>query len=239
MKQTKKLLSFLTLIAALLAPGISQATIFDAPDILAPKNSSLSGVGEILLSDPTSDGFEVHGRHGLNEDWNLGAVIGGGTKDKRFRLGGEAVYIIFPDTRGQFGFSIISSAMLLQRTSSTGLQLRMGPMGHKKFTAFNGLPGLVYAALPFYFEARSGHYTTGTHIVVGSLIDLTHDHRFYAGGEVGIRISKYESYLLAGVGFRFGELKIEVEEKEKPAKNHPKSSEEPEEREYRSEDFQK
>jgi len=222
-----KLLTLLTL----LFPFSSQAAIFDAPDIL-PQNSGAVGIfGEMLLNDPTSEGAEVRGRYGLTEDWNLGAILGTGSRGKKFRLGGEAVYSILPDWDGQIGLSALASAIFLNRANGTGLQTRIALMGHKKFDSFTGFPATVYLAIPFYLEARKGTYTTGSQVVVGSLWDINSQSRFYASTELGIKIGNSESYVLAGAGFRLGELRFYKKER---GSNQERKSGEPE---YRDEDF--
>ncbi|MCO5144376.1 MAG: hypothetical protein M9962_14930 [Oligoflexia bacterium] len=214
----------------------TQAAVFDAADTL-PKHSGAIGVfGELLLSDPTSEGVEFRSRYGLSEEWDLGALIGFGSKSKRFRFGGEGVYNIIPDWENQIGLSAMASAVILKRPGSTGLQLRIAPLAHKKFVAWNDLPVLVYASFPLYLEGRSGTYTTGTQFVIGSLLDLASNSRTYMGTEVGIKIAKSESYILAGVGYRFGTLRFYRKEK----KGHGNSGNQNanEEDEYRDEDFQ-
>jgi len=197
-------------LVAALSPSLSQAAVFDSADIL-PKNSGAGGVfGEILLSDPTSEGVELQGRYGLNEDWNVKGIIGFGSKTKRFRFGGEAVYNIIPDYEGQLGFSALASALYINRGPGLGggLQLRVAPMIHKKITTWADLPATLYAALPLYFEGRGGTYTTGSQFVLGSLWDLSDSSRTYLSTEVGVRLAKAESYLLVGFGFRIGELRF-------------------------------
>jgi hypothetical protein len=190
------------------SPTLSHAAFFDVADIL-PQNSAAIGVlGEIGLSDPTSEGIEFRGRYGLTPDWNLGATVGFGTKNKQFRLAGEAVYNILPDYEGQVGFSVLGSLTFLNRYGRGGIQFRVGPMIHKRITAFNDLNATLYLGLPFYFEARSGSYTSASQIVFGSLWDINADQRVYVSTEAGIRLARADSYIMAGVGYRFGELRF-------------------------------
>jgi hypothetical protein len=194
----------------LFVPTLAPAAVFDSADIL-PKNSGAGGVlGEILLSDPTSEGVELHGRYGLTDDWNVKGIIGFGSKTKRFRFGGEGVYNIIPDWEGQVGFSALGSAIYINRGEGLGggLQLRLAPMVHKKVSTWADLPATIYAALPLYFEGRRGTYTTGSQFVLGSLWDLNDAARTYVSTEVGIRLAKAESYLLVGFGLRIGELRF-------------------------------
>lgn len=199
-----KILALLTL----LIPTTSPAAIFDAADILQEKSGAVGVFGEILLSDPTSEGAEVRARYGLSDDLNLAAILGVGSKGKQFRIGGEAVYNFIPDWEGQLGLSALLSGIYLERFSSGGVQLRIGPMVHKKFEGFGINPAIVYFGLPLYFEGRSGRYTTGAQAVLGGLFDIAEQGRFYASAEAGVKLGKSDSYILAGVGVRFGELRF-------------------------------
>lgn len=224
-------MKFLTLLSLLL-PFTTQAAIFDAPDIL-PQNSGAVGIfGEMLLNDPTSEGAEVRGRYGLSDDWNVGVNLGTGSRGKQFRFGGEAIYSILPDWEGQVGLSALTSAMFLNRLGSTGLQMRIGLMVHKKFDSFTGFPATGYLAIPFYLEGRKGSYTSGSQVVVGSLWDINSQSRFYASTEVGIKLGRSESYVLLGGGFRLGELRFQKRERGGSPKNQ--RSGEPE---YSDDDF--
>lgn len=100
------------------APLAAHATVFDAADLLPPNSGALSTMGEILLTDPTSEGIEAHGRYGLNEDWNVGAIIGTGTKEKNFRMGGQGVFNLLPDWEKQLGLSFLGNALYLRRNET-------------------------------------------------------------------------------------------------------------------------
>jgi hypothetical protein len=141
----------------------------------------------------------------------------------------EGVYGFIPDAPGQFGFSVLASAVYLKRDNG-GLLLRLAPMGSKEIDGLNGLPNILYVALPVSVDARGGNYTTGTQLVFGSLFDLNDNGRYYAGLEGGISLAKSESYILGGLGMRIGELKFENKD---PKKSGGKDDSD----EYRDEDF--
>jgi hypothetical protein len=216
----------------LLLPLASRASIFDAPDILQENSGALGAFGELLLSDPTSEGIEVHGRYGLSDDLNVAAILGTGSKGKKLRFGGEAVLNFIPDYEGQLGLSALGTALYLDRLNTGGLQMRVGLMAHKKFRGFGLNPAIVYFAIPFYLEGRKGNYTTGSQLVLGSLLDLTDTGRYYMDAEAGVKLGKSDSYILAGVGVRFGELKFE-----KRTRGTPSNPQNRGDRDYRDEDF--
>lgn len=197
-----------TLVALLLASLTlpAHAAIFDAADILPQNSGAVGGFGEILLSDPTSEGVEARGRYGLSDDWNVGVSLGSGSKSKKFRLGGEGVYNLLPDWDGQIGLSFIATAIYLRRMDGGGLQTRIGPMVHKRITAWNGYPANIYLAIPWYQEIRGSTFTSGTQLVLGTVFDIAEGGRFYAVAEVGLKLAKTDSYLLVGAGARLGDL---------------------------------
>lgn len=200
-------------LAALLLPLSAQAAVFDAGDILPKNAGAISGFGEILLSDPTSEGIEARGRYGLNEDWNVGAMIGTGTKEKNFRMGGEAIYTLLPDWEGQVGLSFLGDAVYLRRYETGGLQMRVGPLLHKRITGWGGLPADLHTGLFWQIEARQDHLTSGTQIELGSNFDLSEAGRYYMGAELGIKLAKTDSYILVGFGMRLGDLAFHPKEK--------------------------
>lgn len=222
-------MKILSLFALIFATN-SHAAVFDAADFLSPHSATLGAFGEILLSDPSSEGVEARGRYGLSEEWNVGAIFGVGSKNKQTRIGGEAVYSFIPDYDGQVGLSAILGAQYQKRNGAGGLYMRLAPLAHKKVTAWNGMPATIYLSLPFYIDARGGNYSTGTHLVLGAIMDVNSHGRFYAVSEAGVRISKAESYILLGAGVRFGEVRLARGEKKK-------SKNKDEESEYRDEDF--
>ena len=227
MKKSLLLLAFLTSLSA-------QAAVFDAADFLPGRTATLGIFGELLLNDPTSEGVEARSRFGLSDDWNVGATIGTGTKNKKLRLGGETVYNFIPDYDGQFGISALASATYIKRATGA-LQLRVAPLFHKRINGMGGYPNVIYASLPLYLEGRSGNYTTGSQIVVGDIFDFTDNSHYYGNLEGRISLAKSESYILVGAGFRFGELKFQKRER----KGGEGGSRKGDDKEYRDEDFNK
>lgn len=184
----------------------AHAAIFDAADILPGNAGAVGGFGELLLSDPTSEGLEARARYGYSDDWNFGAHIGVGSKSKKFRIGSEAVFNLLPDWQGQLGLSFIGGASYLRRYDTGGLQTRIGPMVHKRFTSWGNLPANVYIALPWYQEIRGSVFTSGTQLVGGSAFDVAEAGRAYMLAELGVKLAKTDSYILIGAGWRLGEL---------------------------------
>jgi hypothetical protein len=234
----RKSLFVLLTVCFLASPA--QAAIFDAADILPRNAGAVGAMGEILLSDPTSEGVEAHGRYGLSDDLNLGAILGTGSKNKRFRLGGEAIYNLLPDWQGQVGVSFLGSVLYLNRPTGGGLQMRVGPMVHKRITSWSAHPATFYVALPFYLEANHGTYYSATQLVLGSDFDLTEGGHYYGTGEAGIRLNRADSYVLLGFGIRLGDLKFNRRERapdDQDLPSQPKRA--ASEREYSDEDFKK
>lgn len=227
-------MKILVLLSVLL-PSLAQAAIFDAPDILPENSAALSGFGEILLSDPTSEGLEARGRYGLSPDITVAGILGTGTDGKKLRFGGEAVYSFIPDWEGQFGLSGLVGLEYLKRYSSGGAQFRVGLMGHKKVDGWDGHPTTIFLAIPFQLEARDSSVRSGSQIVLGSIVDFS--DRFYVGGEGGVKIGNADSYVLLGAGVRFGEMRFERKTSSVRRREPSSTKRAPQEEEYREEDF--
>jgi len=229
----------LTLLA--LFPLCAHATVFDAADILPPNSGAVSGMGEIVLTDPTSEGIEGHARYGLNEDWNVGAIVGTGDKDKNFRLGGEGVFNLLPDWEKQLGLSFLGKVLYLRRFDTGGLQTQVGPMLHKRITGWNSLPANIQAGIFWELEARSGNFTSGSQIEVGSNFDIASAGRAYMATELGIRLARTDSYILVGLGFRLGDLEFSPrkEQHEGSLPSKKKGSGGSSKGDYSDEDFKK
>lgn len=217
----------------------AHATIFDAADILPQNSGAFSGFGEIILTDPTSEGLEVHGRYGLSDDWNVGAILGTGTKDKNFRFGGQGVFNLLPDWEGQVGLSFIGNVLYLRRYDTGGIQTQVGPMIHKRVGGWLGYPANIHLGLLWQLEARGSHLESGSQLVVGSDFDLAGGSRFYMSAELGIRLAKADSYVLVGVGTRLGDLAFKKKSEELPRNTKRSGGRGTGEREYTDEDFKK
>jgi len=226
----------LALALSLAAPThLAHAAVFDAADTLPPGAAALGGFTEIMIADPTSEGLEARGRYGLNEDWNLGANLGTGSKSKRFRMGLEAVFNLLPDWAGQLGLSFLGSSTYLRRDTGGGVQFRVGPMLHKRFNGFTGYPANAYLALPWYVDVRGSTLTTGSQVVLGSNFDIARDGRYYLDAELGLRLAKADSYVVFGMGMRIGELSFTGNsERREQQKKRPSP---PREKEWTDEDF--
>lgn len=207
----------------------AHAAIFDAGDFLPAEAVTLGAFGEIILNNPAGEGAEARARYGLSDDMNVGAFLGTGSKNRRFRFGAEGVYNFIPDWEGQLGISALATAMYLKRETSSGVQLRVAPLLHKKVEALNGNPATLFLSLPYYLEARSGSLTSASQLVLGAVFDVNREGRWYLASEAGLKLSRSESYVLLGGGYRFGELKL---------RRRLDDSDAEEDREFRSEDFQ-
>lgn len=228
-------MKFLLLLALASLPA--HAAVFDAADFLPERSAAISGFGELLLSDPSSEGVEGRARFGLTDSWNASGIIGTGSKNKGFRLGGEVLYSLIPDWDGQFGISGLASAVYINRGSG-GVQFRVAPVLSKRLNGWNGLPAQVYATIPFYLEARGGNYTSGSQLVLGSTFDVSNASRYYVNGEAGIRLAKAESYVLLGFGIRLGELRFDRKERKGGKEPSHRERSGSGEKEYRDEDFE-
>lgn len=222
-----RIFSLLLLVFSTTTP--SHAAVYDAADFL-PRNGTAAGAfGELILNDPAGEGVEARARYGLSDDMNVGAILGTGSKNRKFRFGAEGVYNFIPDWQGQLGISALATAMYLKRETSGGFQLRLAPLVHKKVEALNGNPATLFLSLPFYLEARSGSLSSASQAVLGAIFDVNREGRWYLVSEAGLKISRAESYVLLGGGYRFGEMQL---------RRRFRNSETERDREFRSEDFE-
>lgn len=232
------LFGMFTWITALLicfVPHQSHATVFDAADILPPNAGAVGAMGEIVLTDPTSEGAEVHARYGLTEDWNVGVILGTGDKDKNFRFGGQGIFNLLPDWEKQLGLSFLGKALYLRRYDTGGLQLQVGPILHKRITGWTSLPANVHAGFFWEPEVRSGSSSSGTQIEVGSNFDIAQQGKAYVDAELGIKLARTDSYVLVGIGWRLGDLEFKPAEKDDDG--HSRGSTKPRARGSRDGDF--
>ncbi|HEY8278410.1 MAG TPA: hypothetical protein VIH99_02220 [Bdellovibrionota bacterium] len=231
--------ALLTIFAVLLASPTAHAAVFDSLDTLPKNAGALGAFGELLLSGGASEGIEAHGRYGLSDDWNVGASLGTGSKDKKFRMGGDGVFNLIPDWQGQLGLSFRGSAMYQRDYSTGGLVMSIGPFLHKRFAG--GFPANLYGGLLWQVETRREHVTSGSAFVLGSNFDVAAQGRYYLGAEVGVNLSHVDSYVLAGFGMRLGDVSFTPKEK-KGREDLPRDVKRPRrssDKDYTDEDFRK
>ena len=224
----KKILFSLLALTSLSA----HAAIFDAADYLEPNHHAVGIFGEALLSNPTSSGMEGRFRAGISDGFNATGLIGFGSGNRGFRLGGEASYNLIPDTHNAVGVTGLAGIQYLHRLGYGSVQTKLAPLVNLKIDGLEGNPASIYFGLPLYFEIHQSTVTTSSQLAVGGNFDLSHHKDWYMITEGGISMSKSESYILLGFGLRFGS-RFELPARDK---NHNSSDAD---KEYRSEDFQK
>lgn len=182
----------------LLAAKNAEATLFDPANVLEPGKFSVGVVGELLLSNPTSEGAEARVKYGVSSNFSSQAIIGLGSGSRKFRLGVHNTLSIFPDAEGQLGVALLLGGLYLNRERSKVFIAHAGPMIHESFDTAWPIDG--FFAIPFIIELDSGRYTTGAQLVAGI---QAKPGVFFITGELGLGMGRMESYVATGVGINF------------------------------------
>lgn len=220
------IISYVYLIGSVGMPSLAEAIVVDSADVLEGGDFSIGLDTEVLLSNPSSEGLEVRAKYGVSDNLNSQAIFGIGSDYRRMRFGVNNVLSIYPDAEGQLGVSALLGGLYLRRYSHTVFVAHAGPMIHKRFTEW-AVPFNAFLAWPFAIELDSGRYFTGSQLVAGSILEFD---RLLVPLELGIGLGHMETYVAAGVTFRFGDRSRGNErksstraEEEKPAKRKPSS----------------
>ena len=248
-------LASFTLALLIAAPSaITHAAIFDSADFLKQDDHSAGAFGDIVLNNPSGEGLEARYKWAPEDYLNLQGILGMGSDTRKFTVGGQVNYNFLPDIGNQPGVSVIGRATLLKRRLSgnkkTGIRFTTGPMVHKEFTGLNGLPLILYTAVPWSLTLQSGSYVASSQIVLGALTDITKNHSWFVASEAGLTLSKGESFIMIGAGMRFTPYEQGPRQPARPdrPKNQrssqpkqpsgPAESEQNNDEEFRTEDFQ-
>lgn len=177
----------------------SASSLFDAPEIVDPGDLTIGLNGEILLSNPSSEGVELRVKYGVTSILNSEAIVGLGSNHRKFRVGVQNVFSVFPDTDGQLGVSAILSGLYLRRADRGVAVVTAGPMIHERISGT--IPLNFYFAWPFEIELDSGRYFTGSQLVFGAVGGLG---QWFLSTDVGLGLARRESYFAVGGGYNFG-----------------------------------
>lgn len=177
-------------------------SLFTAPEIIDPTDLSIGLNGEILLSNPSSEGVELRVKYGLTSIMTTEAIVGLGSNHRKFRVGVQNVFNVFPDVDGQIGVSAIVSGLYLRRADRGVAVITAGPMIHERVEGT--IPLNFYFAWPFEIELDSGRYFTGSQLVFGAVGGL--GGQWFMASDVGLGLAGRESYFALGGGYNFGML---------------------------------
>lgn len=191
---------YFCLALAVLPPQSRASSLFDAAEIADPGDLSFGLNTEVLLSNPTSEGVEIRAKYGLTSILTTQAIVGLGSGHRKFRVGVQNVFNVFPDTQGQIGVSAILSGLYLRRSNRGVAVVTAGPMIHERVEGA-AIPLNFYFAWPFEIELDSGRYFTGSQLVFGAVGGFGH---WFAATDIGLGLAGRESYFALGGGYSFG-----------------------------------
>lgn len=199
----KKLLSslkplmFLLVLSSLISS--SQASVFNIPRFVEPGKNAVGFEPEVTLTNGGGAAANIRYTQGLTYLNNLHVILGTGTGQRKFRIGGAATFDIFPDVDDQPGMGIATQAIYYRYKDSFGqLEVAAIPYVHKVF--FNGKGNEVepYLAIPVGPAFNSGQYHWQTQVVLGALFRKENTNLHFIG-EVGVNVNKTESYFSGGI----------------------------------------
>ncbi len=182
-----------------LSSELQASSLFGAPEIVNPGDLAIGLNGEALLSTPPSEGVELRVKYGVTPSMNSEIIVGPGSDHRKFRVGVQNVFSVFPDMYGQFGVSAILSGLYLRRAARSVAVLTAGPMIHERVNG--AIPLNFYFAWPFEIEFDRGRYFTGSQLVFGAVGGLG---QWFMSTDLGLGFAGRESYLALGVGCSFG-----------------------------------
>lgn len=188
--------------ALLSGAGVGQFSIagtFVQPHFLTVGSFALGLEPEVFFSNGASVGANFHYSHGIHEMVNVGATLGTGDGNRRFRVGPRAVFEFFPDSAKQPGIGVATSAMFVKLRSGLVLELGANPFIHKSFVLEGGREVEPFFALPLGLRFDDGRYEGTFGVTVGAIFRIV--EKLSGSFEFCVAALNSESYVSGGVSF--------------------------------------
>ncbi len=191
------ILSWIYLYSSVFSPAY--AGIFQTPSFLAPQQFSIGVEPEVLFTQGGSTGINLRSTYGLSEWSNLAAVLGTGSGNRQFRVGGLWICDIFPDTSEQPGLGVAIQGLIIQLPQKKwGTEFLVTPYLHKTFSSpGKGLPIEPFFAIPIGLSLSQGAYQELITLSFGALFQ--HNEHFKSVIELGVSVSHTSSYMSGGI----------------------------------------
>lgn len=211
----------IVLLLAMFVVFINQAEAavqFDLPEYAPGGQYSTGALGEVLVSDPTSEGIEARFKYGIYDWMNIQGVMGIGSDYRQFRAGAQGTIRVFRESGYLPSVSFQFSPYYIERgdgptlTDEEGnefvdtngkIQINAGVFVHRYF-GLAGFPVNTYLSVPLAIELIDGRYKTGYQAILGSVFTLRHNKNYFVTGEFGLGLANMETYVAIGGGRRFG-----------------------------------
>ena len=136
--------------------------------------------------------------HGLTELNNVTAIVGTGSDSRRFRVGGNYTFDIFPDIEKQPGIGIALQALFVRLNTAGSVEFTGIPYIHKALITDQGIVE-PFLAIPVGLTLSSGQYQPITTIVVGSMFE--HSVHLRSVVEFGLNVNNAQTYLSGGLAY--------------------------------------
>lgn len=172
--------------------------VFNIPHFVAPGQFALGLEPEAITSGGSGFGVNAVFTQGISDSTDVSAIVGSGTGDRRFRVGGNLVDDIIPDVEGQPGFGIAGQAVYYDMMDAGRLELTGIPYLHKNLVLDQNNDQVdPFLALPTGFAFSSGRYQVISNVAVGASFQNV-DHLRYIF-EIGVNLNHSDDYFSGGI----------------------------------------
>lgn len=206
-------------------PTWGMAGVQSVHHYIPPETYALGFEPELTLTNGAGVGGNLKYTRGISNLNNLQAIIGTGGGPRRFRVGGNMSFDIFPDVEGQPGIGFAPSLMyyrvvtqvkappkqiptassLAPNASDTvdgpsrgQLEFTLMPYIHKTFVSQTSEIE-PYVSVPFGMAFSNGSYQSISTVVIGAMFKGSETLRFNM--ELGVAINRTESYVSGGLTY--------------------------------------
>ncbi|MGE4234057.1 MAG: hypothetical protein AB7F43_12080 [Bacteriovoracia bacterium] len=184
----------------LFVPDVARAGIFDLPGFVEPTQWSVGIEPEFILSDGVGLGFNFKPRYGINNLLNVQGIVGTGTGDRTFRLGGTLDIEFFPDIERQPGLAFPVTVLYQRRTGPDDLILTGTPMIYKTFNG-QGARYTPFIGVPLGWKFEDSVFYGFTIVSLGTMIVPAGWESVRFTAEAGFNAANAYSYLSGGVTY--------------------------------------
>ncbi len=192
---------FFTILVTLLATASQvHAGVFNSVHFVEPGAFAIGLEPDLTLSNATGAAIAVNLRftHALSDSNDLNVIIGTGDGPRRFRLGGNVTFDVFPSTEDQLGLGFAAQGIYYSLVDGTQLDFSLIPYLHKSFgSAQTEIE--PYFAFPFGMAFINGRYEAHSALSLGAIFKASENFRYVF--EMGIAVNHADSYMAGGIAY--------------------------------------
>jgi hypothetical protein len=181
----------------------ARAGVFNTVHFVEPGKMAVGLEPELTLTDGAGLAVNAKFTQGVSDFMDAAAIVGTGGGPRRFRLGGDLVFDVFPDVDKQPGIGILARGIYYRVPNSGQFDLTGAPYIHKAFLTGEGNKDEIepFVAVPLGMAFDSGTYQWIGQIVIGSMFKNASTEKFRYSFEMGINLNNSESYLSGGITY--------------------------------------